>query len=118
MVTVPIFIVFAIAILCLVSIALILVQVGCGESTKVSRPRALEVATYRSPEYRITRDGNLWFGPTNPESTMHWAYLDGVDLEGKSVWVLARTEVPEASLPATKAEAEFIMRIAQDAGRR
>ena len=93
---------------------------GEGRSTKgnhVGFWEESEVATYQKPEYRITNDGNLWFGPTNSESMMHWAYLDGVDAEGKSVWVLSRTEEPVKSLPATKAEAEFIMRIAQDVGR-
>jgi hypothetical protein len=41
-----------------------------------------------------------------------------VDAEGKSVWVLSCTEEPPFSLPATKTEAEFIMRIAQGVRRR
>ena len=63
----------------------------------------------RTPHYRIDRYGRLWFGPTSPDSTMHYAYWDGFDAEQKPIWILSRTEEPTGSLPLSQKEAEELI---------
>ena len=65
---------------------------------------------FSHPQYRLDKYGRLWFGPTNPDSTMHYAYWDGFDAEKKPIWILARTDEPPISVSISMRDALSIIR--------
>ena len=46
------------------------------------------------PRYWIDDMGVLWKGPIAPDSTMHYATLDGVQGDGTACWVIRRSAEP------------------------
>ena len=67
---------------------------------------------FSNPQYSLDQYGKVWFGPTNPESTMHYSYFCGFDSEQNTIWVLSRTEKPGDTVPLTDAEAKFLFSVA------
>ena len=50
---------------------------------------------YRTLHYWIDDMGYLWKGPVAPESTMHYARLEGVQVDDTPCWVIRRSAEPE-----------------------
>jgi len=68
---------------------------------------------FSNPQYSLDKYGKIWLGPTNPESTMHYSYFCGFDVEQNTIWVLSRTEEPEDTVQLTEAEAQFLFSVAK-----
>lgn len=75
----------------------------------VDIPFAVEILPrdYLKPIYVIDCNSKLWHGPVAPDNeTMHWAYFgDALDLDGKPIWILGRSEIPEQAIEISEREA-------------
>ena len=58
--------------------------------------------TYDTPAIWIdTTDWAVWRGPISPDSTMHFAKLEGLNDKGAPIWVLRASACPETCVKVT-----------------
>ena len=58
--------------------------------------------------YWVDDMGGIWKGPVAPESTMHYAMLDGMARYGELCWTIQRSAEPENAEEITEEQAEKI----------
>lgn len=51
--------------------------------------------TYNEPAMWIDSKGQLWMGPTSPDSYLHFSRFHGFNHLTKEIWVLESSECPE-----------------------